>query len=641
MSQRKHTAGRHTTGQRPAGCRAPHDLIKSGLHTAGLRPVVLHPRLILLLVFVAAFAFAVAGLADVVDTIDRGKLGGNLTMSAGDTALTLTDKQGKTSTINLIDIDQVRFNVEMQPKQVKQQLLVNNEPGNGQRQRSGKAKLLAGLHRITIPYWQAAGGHRLSVYVSGPGLNGRVELGSEQLRCFRNNGDGAKPSQGLDEKGYRLPELDLETASDRRRMLTRARYRLYTGSADNVPTGVRSLASLELRRSGTTSAMNTGMLNEHNNNVGLVFDAFFIAKQDGEYTFTLLSDDGSQLYLGQVEDFSSDRLGEPPVNAPWHAELAHDGQAMGELKSIADEAMTFHLPLVSDVTLALGHTKAVWFRKADRAAINRDNEPENEDTVYLKDKKDPEIIRSVSGKVSGLDDGNLTFVFRGKERTIARDRVVGLVFKHASRAAPTPPRMHQVLELQGGQVLPCMVKTIGEHVTFEIIGGSLATPPRSVVRAMRVENGRRIDLTRLAPNAEESIPYFSLKLPYKVNTNFSGRPIVLFDEKIYERGLAVHSKSRLHYKLKPNCERFLATFGLMHPGGKLGNVTARVLGDGKVLWQQDNITATTNPIEIDVELKGVERLILEVDFGEGQNVGDRAAWCNPRLIYASSAEEKP
>ena len=82
-------------------------------------------------------------------------------------------------------------------------------------------------------------------------------------------------------------------------------------------------------------------------------------------------------------------------------------------------------------------------------------------------------------------------------------------------------------------------------------------------------------------------------LPHRVNSSFAGKPIVLYNEKTYERGLAVHSKSRLHYKLENPCERFQATFGLMSPGGKLGNVTARVLGDGKVLWEQANVTAET------------------------------------------------
>jgi hypothetical protein len=578
--------------------------------------------------------------ADIVETLDQGNLGGVAALKPGDTALTVTNEGGDIQSVDLIDIDRVRFNVDIMVQQVDQILLIDNDKGTGTRQKQAKIKLKAGLHRITLPYWQSEGNHNLAVYVAGPGINGRTELGSSLLRCFRDTDDQAEASLGLDDKGYRLPEFELKVASDRRRMLTRSRYRLYTSEDEEaLLMSVGGLAGLQLKRSGTTSAINTGMLNEHNKSVGMVFDAFFKADQDGEYTFSLASDDGSQLYFGQVDSFSSSALNEPPVNTPFRAELAHHGEALGQLKSISDEQLTLHLPLVSDASIALSHVKALWDNKVNGDTINRDNEPDNEDTVYLRDKNKPEEIRSVSGKISSLDEETLSFVFRGQERSITRDRVVGLVFKHASRPDPASPGTYQVVEVQGGQKLPARIKSISDNVSFDLIGGGTLTPPRDVVRTMRVENGRRIDLTRVSPSAEEAIPYFGLKLSHKLNTNFSGKPIVLYNEQKYERGLAVHSKSRLHYKLNPNCESFQATFGLMMPGGKLGDVTARVLGDGKVIWEQDNITAATGAVDVDVPLKGVERLILEVDFGGGQNVGDRAAWCNPRLIY--SGDDQP
>ena len=580
-------------------------------------------------------ALAWPAQSDIVGTIDQGDFGGDVTLAAGATELTLTDAQGKTQRLNLLDIDQVRFNVDPSIKHSGQILLINNDKGNGVRQKQDKIKLRKGLHRITIPYRQVNSSHKLSVYASGPGMNSRVELGSELLRCFRDQKDQADASEGIDQQGYRLPELQLKEAGNRRRMLSRARYRLYLGEKNAAPLNITALTNMTLKRSGTTSLVNTGMLNNHTTNVGVVFDAFFIAEQDGEYSFTLISDDGAQLYFGQIDTFSSDTLNETPVNAPWRIELAYGGVARGKLNAIADETMSMHVPLVSDMTISLSHVRSAWDKKVDPATINRDNEPDNQDTLYVRDKQDPTSIRSVNGKITALDDASLKFIFRGQERTITRDRLAGLVFKHDSRPKPESVGTHQVLVLQGGQALPCQVKSIGKHVTFTLLGGGQAAPPRDAVRAMRIENGRRIDLTRLAPNAEEAIPYFGLKLPYRLNTDFAGNPIVLFNEKTYTSGLAVHSKSRLHYKLKPNCERFQASFGMMNPGGKLGNVTARVLGDGKVLWEQADITAKTDVIDIDIELKGVERLILEVDFGQGQNVGDRAAWCNPRLIYAS------
>jgi hypothetical protein len=577
------------------------------------------------------------GLADVVETIDRGELSGMLTLENADSDLVLTDATGQTQPINLLDIDQVRFNIDPADQASDTVLLIDSDKGSGVRQERAEIRLRAGLHRVTIPYWQMLGEHRLSVTVQGPGITGRAELGGETMRCFRDSEASVEPSAGMDEEGYRLPELTLDAADDRRRMLSRARYRLYTGDDDAVIDSVASIGKLQLKRSGTTSAITTRILNTHTERVGVVFDVFFKADQDGTYTFTLASDDGARLYFGAVEAFNEASLGEPPVFTPWRADLMHDGVALGELKSIAEDSATFHIPLVSDATIAVSQIRSLWDTKLDLETVNRTSEADDLDTVYLRDKNDPSDIRSVSGKVVSLTEDALAFEFRGKERSIDRERVVGLVFRHTGRATPAEPGVYQMMVLQGGQMLPSRVQSIGKHVAFELLGGSRVTPPREVVKVMRVENGRRIDLTRITPNAEEAIPYFGVKLPHRVNTDFSGGPITLYDEETYDRGLAVHSKSRLHYKLDPNCERFQSRFGLLAPGGKLGSVTARVIGDGEVLWEQAGVTAQSGAIDVDVPLDGVERLILEVDFGEGQNVGDRAAWCQPRLIYNREA----
>jgi hypothetical protein len=42
-------------------------------------------------------------------------------------------------------------------------------------------------------------------------------------------------------------------------------------------------------------------------------------------------------------------------------------------------------------------------------------------------------------------------------------------------------------------------------------------------------------------------------------------------------------------------------------------------------------------------VSGVKTLSLEVDFGRGQDVGDRVVWANPRLLRADAkpADAKP
>ena len=80
--------------------------MKSGPHPAGRRPVVWHPASWLVLMLLLAIARP--SLADIVETLDQGNLGGAVTLKPGDTALTLTDEAGNTQSVGLVDIDRVR-----------------------------------------------------------------------------------------------------------------------------------------------------------------------------------------------------------------------------------------------------------------------------------------------------------------------------------------------------------------------------------------------------------------------------------------------------------------------------------------------------------------------------------------------------
>jgi hypothetical protein len=60
----------------------------------------------------------------------------------------------------------------------------------------------------------------------------------------------------------------------------------------------------------------------------------------------------------------------------------------------------------------------------------------------------------------------------------------------------------------------------------------------------------------------------------------------------------------------------------------------RIVGDGKTLFDRPEARGDQPPEEFDVDVSGVKTLSLEVDFGRGQDVGDRVVWANPRLLRA-------
>jgi hypothetical protein len=62
-------------------------------------------------------------------------------------------------------------------------------------------------------------------------------------------------------------------------------------------------------------------------------------------------------------------------------------------------------------------------------------------------------------------------------------------------------------------------------------------------------------------------------------------------------------------------------------------VDARVLGDGKTLWEATGVRGGVAPVVVGpLDVSGVDVLVLVVDYGQGRNELDRAVWGSPILV---------
>jgi hypothetical protein len=153
----------------------------------------------------------------------------------------------------------------------------------------------------------------------------------------------------------------------------------------------------------------------------------------------------------------------------------------------------------------------------------------------------------------------------------------------------------------------------------------------SSVTIVDFTNGRVTSLCDLKPSKVEQTPYFGRVIPYRIDHSLTGGPLILSDGPC-ARGIAVHSRCVLSYELAGDVDRFKTRLGFQQPEGLHGRVEARVIGDGKVLYENPDARGDQPPIDIDVPIGGVKLLTLEIDFGKDQDVGDRVVWGNPRLI---------
>jgi hypothetical protein len=159
--------------------------------------------------------------------------------------------------------------------------------------------------------------------------------------------------------------------------------------------------------------------------------------------------------------------------------------------------------------------------------------------------------------------------------------------------------------------------------------------PLHQVLALAVFQGAAVHLSDLKPANFTSSSYLTPKenWPLVTDGSVAGRDLRLAGST-YDKGLGMHSASRVTYSLGGAYRRFEALVGLDDQTGRLGSVRIQVLADGKpvdVGWDKE-LTHQNGPVPVRANIAGARALTLVVDFGEGGDVQDHVDWVDARLI---------
>jgi hypothetical protein len=109
-----------------------------------------------------------------------------------------------------------------------------------------------------------------------------------------------------------------------------------------------------------------------------------------------------------------------------------------------------------------------------------------------------------------------------------------------------------------------------------------------------------------------------------------GGPLRL-NRTVYAKGMSMPSRTTLSFKIAGKGQRFKALAGIDESVGAAGAVRLQITGDGKKLYD-GKITGRDKPVDLDVDVAGVRRLNILVDFGEGLDVGNYLDLCDARIV---------
>jgi hypothetical protein len=334
---------------------------------------------------------------------------------------------------------------------------------------------------------------------------------------------------------------------------------------------------------------------------------------------------------------------EPPSAAPPSAESPIAVQ-LADGSRVSCRQVTLDGRTLIAETLAAGKLKAPW--NAVRAVRFRDLEPAIEskwkelaDSAPERDLlvvRNGDVLDRLEGTISGLDEKTLTFLVGDTRVPIDRSKpkLFGVI---PGRAQPSQVKPLGELKLRNGDALMfASVALQADTLSVHPLAGNPLTVRLEDAAALDFGQGKVAYLSQLEPRAKEHSSYFGSDLDsvfdVRVDHSDAGpQTPIRIDRQAYERGLVIHSQTKLTYRLNGDYRRFVAVAGieqLVRPNGK---VTLSISGDGKELFHQD-IAGQDPPIPLDLDVSGVRELTVFVGFGGDLDDGDHLALGDARLI---------
>lgn len=351
---------------------------------------------------------------------------------------------------------------------------------------------------------------------------------------------------------------------------------------------------------------------------------------------------GEQAATLPLEEVLSISLGKPaPGPAPRALFLADGSELEGTVDGIAGEEVAVRSESLGEMRLPLSAVRAVRLPAAKAvdaeaaAAFDRERAEGRETHDVLFAIRDGGVL-PIPATVLAMDGTEVRIRWEDKERAVARERLLGIVFGKAG-APPPPPADAARIALADGSVLRAPIRAWGEgRLRIATSGREIEVPEARVVR-IEFAPDRLAYLSDKEPSKAEESPYlkgasgYGVGWPMRRDASARGGKIRIRGT-VHEKGLGVHSRSRLEFDLNGDYRTFFALAGIDDAAEARGDCVFRVLGDGRPLVPECRRTGADPAQEISADVAGVRLLVLEVDFGQGFDLGDFADWAEARVV---------
>jgi len=333
-------------------------------------------------------------------------------------------------------------------------------------------------------------------------------------------------------------------------------------------------------------------------------------------------------------EFQEDREPQGPLDGVV-LHLPGGGRICGALFEGSQTHIAVDSRSLGRIRLPLSELLAVEFRRPG----DRPKEADKMLRAMLDNQTRDDISFSVNGDqmpgiLIGFDGEKVVLRTDLGEMTLEHERLFGLSFAARERP-PEPASLLAVARCDDGSVVTGHLRESADgRVRLALLAGPEVRLDAGELIDLAFKHGKLVYLSDLDPAEESRRPYFSgdHTWPYRRDESYDRQPLRVGGEA-YRKGLGMFSGMTLRYDLGGGFKKFVARVGIDDADiTHRGDVTVRVLADGREVFRKDGLTRRAGPAAVELSVEGVKSLELVVDFGENFHFGDFTDWADAHLI---------
>ena len=249
-------------------------------------------------------------------------------------------------------------------------------------------------------------------------------------------------------------------------------------------------------------------------------------------------------------------------------------------------------------------------------------------------------IDQLEGIVEAIDGEFVTFNFGGDKIPVEITKLAGIrlvdpvnkdTAKSLCRLTDTLNNVWQVSQLE--------LKLEDQQLQAKTCTGESLTLKLSELSRLDFASNNILYLSDITPEAVEWTPFLSGNLIRKrlskvyeprMDISVDGTPLMVGTES-YSKGISIHSRTVMSLRLPDTYSKLQMDIGIDPSMNGRGHVELTILGDNKQLFQ-DFVTGSDKPRTLDVNIAGVRRITIKVDYGKNLDIGDQLNMGNARVL---------